>query len=116
MSESLGTLRFMFFHWQEMLLELSQVVQAFLYANNKPPPQSFYEEMMSNKKKQEEKQREEHRKRLEFLKKKEAKEVSHCVNKHMQEIYCNNMAVEMAYVQMKNYDIFLSFAQNIDCR
>ncbi|XP_052767751.1 eIF-2-alpha kinase GCN2-like isoform X2 [Mya arenaria] len=60
---------------QEMMLELSQHVQTFLYANNKPPPQSFYEQMMSNKKQQEDREAQEQQRRMELLRKKEEKEL-----------------------------------------
>ena len=60
---------------QEMLLELSQIVQQFLYTNNKPPPKSFYEQMISNKQKEEERLAREKQKKIEIRRKKEEKEV-----------------------------------------
>ena len=58
-----------------MILELAQYVQTFLRDNYKGPQKSFYEEMLNNQRKQQEKQALEQKKRLEFLRKKEEKEV-----------------------------------------
>ena len=35
----------------EMIYELCQEIQEFLYNHNKPPPKSFYEQMLDNQKK-----------------------------------------------------------------
>jgi len=64
---------------QEMMLELSQHVQSFLYANNKPPPLSFYEQMMSNKQRQEEQEALEQQRKMDLLRRKEEKEVRRLV-------------------------------------
>ena len=62
-----------------MMLELSQHVQSFLYANNKPPPLSFYEQMMSNKQRQEEQEALEQQRKMDLLRRKEEKEVRRLV-------------------------------------
>ena len=61
---------------QEMLLELSQIVQQFLYTNNKPAPKSFYEEMLKNKQIEEERIAKERQRRNEIKRKREEKEVN----------------------------------------
>jgi len=74
------------------MLELSQTVQTYLYANNKSQPKSFYDEMMNNKRKQEEKEAMEQQRKIELLRKKEEKEVreivalitKQCLSKYIQ--------------------------------
>ncbi|KAH3854167.1 hypothetical protein DPMN_096706, partial [Dreissena polymorpha] len=60
---------------EEMMLELSQLVQTYLYAHNKPPPKSFYEEMMSNKRRQQEIEDQEQQRKMELLRQKEEHEL-----------------------------------------